>query len=168
MKRTISILMENRIPTLNRITNLLGGRGLTLESVSITGTEASGITRMTFITEGSGETVEQSLKQIDKLVDVIQVLDFTTTDFVMREMALIKIHQRKNDLKDLTNAVNLLNGKILVVSNKTITVEITGTPENIKTAINLLNDYGIKEITHSGCIAVKTESSIINKQRRVK
>jgi len=160
--------MENRIPALNRITNLIGGKGLTVESVSIAGTEAKGITRMTFVTEGAGETVEQTLKQIDKLVDVIQVLDFTTTDFVMREMALIKIHQRKNDLKDLANAVNLLNGKIINVSNKTITVEITGTPENIKSAVNLLNDYGIKEVTRSGCIAVKTESSKTIKQRRVK
>jgi|GEM_PF-723791 len=168
MKKTISVLMENRIPTLNRITNLLCGVGLEIDSVSITDTETAGITKMIFIADGEDAVIEQALKQIDKLVDVIQALEFTTSDSFVREMALIKIHQRKNDLNDLTNAVNLLNGKIIDVGKKTITVEITGTPEKIKSAQNLLNNYGIKEITKSACIAVEKESSIIKNKRRIR
>jgi acetolactate synthase I/III small subunit len=168
MKRTISVLMENRIPTLNRITNLLCGIGLAIESVSIAGTETSGITRMIFVVSGTDEAVEQALKQMDKLIDVIQVIEFETIGSYMREMAIIKIRQKKNNLKDLTNAVNLLNGKIIDVGKKNLTVEITGTPENIVSALNLLNSYGISEVTRSACIAVKKESSTIKNIRKIK
>lgn len=155
--------MENKVSALSRITSLLNGRGLNPESVSVAAAEGEGITRMIFSAEGDPAVIEQVLKQVNNLVDVIQVLDYSPSDVVVREMALIKIRQRKNNLSDLANAVALLNGRIIEVCNKMITVELTGTPENIQSAVNLLNDYGIKEVARSGCIAVKTENSSINK-----
>ena len=168
MKKTISVLMENGMSTLNSITNLINGVGIKIDSVSITGTESAEITKMIFTAEGGDAVIDQALRQIDKLVDVIQVLEFASEDSFVREMAIIKIHQRKNDLNALANAVNLLNGKIIDVGKKTITVEITGTPGKIRSAENLLNNYGIKEITKSACIAVEKESSVTKNKRRIK
>src|SRR3989339_1698196 len=155
MKHTISVLVENRFGTFNRVVTMFSGKGFNVSSISIGETENPEISRMTIVTAGDDKIIEQVVKQLNRLIDTIKVVDLTGQPRVERELALITVFYQKGTRPELTNICDIFRGKIVDINNKTLTLEITGPPDKIDAVINVVSQYGIKEIARSGTVALK-------------
>lgn len=155
MKHTISVLVENQFGTFNRVVTMFSGKGFNVSSLSIGETETPEISRMTIVTSGDDKIIEQVVKQLNRLIDTIKVVDLTGQPRVERELALITVFYQKGTRPDITNISQIFRGKIVDINNKTITLEITGPPDKIDAAVNVLEPYGIKEMARSGTVALK-------------
>lgn len=150
----ISVLVQNRFGVLARVAGLFSGRGFNIDSLSVGETLDPEISRMTIVSSGDDQVMEQINKQLNKLIDVLKVSDFTGTDHVERELVLIKVSTDKRPRADIIPIVDIFRARIVDLQAATITVEITGTQEKIAALIDLLRPFGIKEIVRSGRIAV--------------
>lgn len=155
MKHTISVLVENQFGTFNRVVTMFSGKGFNVHSLSIGETENPEISRMTIVTAGDDKIIEQVVKQLNRLIDTIKVVDLTGQPKVERELALITVFYQKGTRAEITNAANIFRGKIVDINNKSIMIEVTGPPEKIDAAINVMEPYGIKEVARSGTVALK-------------
>lgn len=154
MRHTISVLVENKFGVLARIAGLFSGRGFNIESLSVAPTLDSTTSRMTIITIGDDTIMEQITKQLNKLVDVIKVIDFKDEKYVAREIALVKVNAEPGNRAEILRMTEIFRGKILDVSPKTYTIETTGTEEKIVAFIEMLKPLGIIEIARSGKVAM--------------
>ncbi len=170
MKHTISVLLENRFGAFNRVATMFSGRGFNVHSISIGETEDPEISRMTLVTEGDDQIIEQVVKQLNRLIDTIKVVDLSGQPRVERELALISVNYQKGTRNELTNISEIFRGKIVDINNKSLTLEITGPPDKIDAAINVLSQYGIKEIARSGTVALKRgeQSKVQSKSSLIK
>jgi len=155
MKHTISVLVENHYGAFNRVATMFSGKGFNIHSISIGETEVPEVSRMTIVTEGEDKIIEQVVKQLNRLIDTIKVIDLTGQSRVERELALITIFYQKGTRAEVTNICNIFRGNVVDINNKTITLEITGPPDKIDAVINVLEPYGIKEMARSGTVALK-------------
>ena len=155
MKHTISVLVENQFGTFNRVVTMFSSKGFNVNSLSIGETETSEISRMTIVTEGEDKIIEQVVKQLNRLIDTIKVIDLTGQSRVERELALISVYYQKGNRAEITNVCSIFRGNIVDINNKTLTLEITGPPDKIDAAVNVLEPYGIKEMARSGTVALK-------------
>ncbi|MCG6912731.1 acetolactate synthase small subunit [bacterium BMS3Abin03] len=155
MKHTISVLVENQFGTFNRVVTMFSGKGFNVHSMSIGETESPEISRMTIVTEGDDKIIEQVVKQLNRLIDTIKVVDLSGSPKVERELALITVFYQKGNRADIISVSNIFRGNIVDINNKTITIEITGPPDKIEAAVNVLEGYGIKEMARSGTVALK-------------
>ena len=155
MKHTISVLVENQFGTFNRVVTMFSGKGFNVQSISIGETETPEISRMTLVTTGDDKIIEQVVKQLNRLIDTIKVVDLTGQSKVERELALITVFYQKGTRAEVTNVCNIFRGNVVDINNKTITLEITGPPDKIDAAVNVLEPYGIKEMARSGTVALK-------------
>jgi len=155
MRHTISVLVENHFGAFNRVATMFSGRGFNIHSISIGETEEPEISRMTLVTSGDDQIIEQVVKQLNRLIDTIKVVDLTGQPRVERELALITVFYQKGTRPELTNICDIFRGKIVVINNRQLTLEITGPPEKIDAVINVVTQYGIKEIARSGTVALK-------------
>jgi acetolactate synthase-1/3 small subunit len=155
MKHTISVLVENQFGTFNRVVTMFSGKGFNVHSLSIGETEDPEISRMTIVTEGDDKIIEQVVKQLNRLIDTIKVVDLTGQSRTERELALITVYYQKGTRAEITNVCSIFRGNIVDINNKTLTLEITGPPDKIDAAINVLEPYGIKEMARSGTVALK-------------
>ena len=146
---------------LARIAGLFSGRGFNIESLSVAETVDPTISRMTIITRGDEQVIEQVIKQLRKLVDVIKVVDLTGENFVNREMALIKVQAEADSRAEVQRIADIFRGKILDVSSTTYTVEVTGNEEKLEALINLLRPIGIIEVVRTGKVAISRGSKAI-------
>ncbi|QPJ66142.1 MAG: acetolactate synthase small subunit [Candidatus Nitrohelix vancouverensis] len=162
MQHTISVLVVNRFGVLSRISGLFSGRGFNIESLNVAETSEPGISRMTIVTRGDDSKIEQITKQLNKLVDIIKVIDLTEEKFVDRELVLIKMHAEAKAREEILRIVDIFRAKIVDVSANTYTVEITGHEAKIQGFIELLEPFGIKEIVRSGRIAISRGNKSIN------
>lgn len=162
-KYTISVLIENKFGSFNRVGSMFTGRGFNIHSISIGETENPEIARMTFVTSGDEKVVDQIIKQLNRLIDTIHVENLTDEPMIERELLLITVFYQKENRADITNICNIFQGKVADITNSTITLEITGPPDKTEAAINLLSHYGIKEVARSGKVALKR-----GKQERMK
>ncbi|MEI7811182.1 MAG: acetolactate synthase small subunit [Ignavibacteria bacterium] len=160
MKHIISVLLENRFGAFNRVATMFSGKGFNIQSISIGETEAPEISRMTLVTSGEDKIIEQVVKQLNRLIDTIKVVDLTQTSTVVRELALISVFYQKATRAEVTNICNIFRGNIVDINNKTLTLEITGPPAKIDAAINVLMQFGIKEMARSGAVALKRGEQI--------
>ncbi len=151
---TISMFVENHSGSLSRIAGLFSSRGYNITSLSVAETEDQTISRMTIVVGGDEEVLEQVVKQLNRLIDVIKVIDFQDELVIDREMALIRISATKSTRHEIVSLVNIYGGKIAMVSAGSITVEITGTVATLGDFIALIKPYGIKELVRTGKIAV--------------
>lgn len=158
MRHTIALLVENKFGVLSRIAGLFSGRGYNIESLSVGETIDPQISAMTIVTRGDDQIVEQINKQLNKLIDVIKVVDMTEMDHVEREMVLIKVSPRQQDKAELLRLTEIFRGRVVDSSQKTYTVEITGDDKKIAAFIELLKPMGIKEFVRTGKIAIARES----------
>ena len=154
MRHTISVLVENKFGVLSRIAGLFSGRGFNIESLSVAESLDPNISRMTIVTRGDDRVIEQVTKQLNKLVDVIKVIDHTEEKFVDRELALIKINAESQLREEILRITEIFRGKVVDVSSKTYTVEVTGDEEKVEAFIEMLKPLGIKEIARTGRIAM--------------
>lgn len=157
MRHTISLLVENKFGVLSRVAGLFSGRGYNIESLSVGETVDPKISQMTIVTTGDDWVIEQITKQLNKLIDVIKVTDMTEFDHVEREMILIKVSAKKDQLVEVLNLVGVFRGRVVDSAETTYTVEITGDEKKIEAFINLMKPMGIKELIRTGKVAIIRE-----------
>lgn len=157
MRHTISVLVENKFGVLSRISGLFSGRGYNIESLSVGETIDPAVSVMTIVTTGEDKVIEQITKQLNKLIDVIKVVDFMEIDHVEREMVLIKVSPRKEDRIELLRVAEIFRGRIVDSGFTTFTVEITGEEKKIEAFIELVKPFGIKEFVRTGKVAIARE-----------
>jgi acetolactate synthase-1/3 small subunit len=153
-KHILSLLVENEPGVLARISGLFSGRGFNIESLCVAETNEENVSRVTLVTTGDMNILEQIKKQLNKLVTVIKVLEFTGTPFVQRELALIKIKAKSENRAEILRIVDIFRARIVDVSPDHYTIEITGNEEKLSAIQELLRPFGIKEIARTGAIAL--------------
>lgn len=153
----LSILVDNEPGVLSRITGLFSGRGYNIESLSVAETVDPKISRITMVTKGSPMIVEQIQKQLNKLINVIKVIDLTDTKYVIREMALIKVNARSENRAEILRITDIFRGQVVDVGSEHFTVKIEGDQEKTEAILSLLKPFGIREIARTGCVALPRE-----------
>jgi acetolactate synthase-1/3 small subunit len=167
MKHTISLLVENKPGVLSRVAGLFSGRGFNIESLSVAETIDPNISRMTILTTGNDQILEQITKQLNKLINVIKVVDFKSNEYVARELALIKVTVTEGTRSEVLSIVDIFRGKVVDVSSESYTIEITGDEEKVQAIIDLFGPMGIKEIARTGCAALTRGSKARTAKQRV-
>jgi acetolactate synthase-1/3 small subunit len=153
-KHTLVALVENKPGVLNRVANLFRRRGFNIESITVGHSEAPDISRMTIVVDGSGTSVEQVRKQLDKLIETVKVQDITNEPIVIRELALIKVKATSGTRSEIMQIVDIFRANIVDVSMESLTIEVTGDEEKMDSLLNLLRTFGIKEVVRTGRIAM--------------
>ncbi|HEY3488624.1 MAG TPA: acetolactate synthase small subunit [Candidatus Deferrimicrobiaceae bacterium] len=154
MRHTISVLVENEFGVLSRVAGLFSGRGFNIESLSVAETADPTISRMTIVTVGNDQIIEQILKQLNKLIPVIKVVDFSGTDTVDREMIMVKVNAENETRTEVLRLVDIFRGKIVDVAPRSYTIEMTGDEAKVDAFLALLRPVGIKDIVRTGKIAI--------------
>ncbi len=157
MRHTISVLVENKFGVLSRVSGLFSGRGFNIESLSVGETIDPAVSLMTVVTTGDDQIVEQITKQLNKLVDIIKVVDFMEIDHVERELVLIKVSPRKVDKTEFLKIAEIFRGRIVDSGPVTFTVEVTGDEQKIAAFIELIKPFGVKEFVRTGKVAIARE-----------
>lgn len=157
MRHTISVLVENKFGVLSRISGLFSGRGYNIESLSVGETIDPQISIMTIVTTGDDLIIEQITKQLNKLIDVIKVVDFMEIEHVEREMVLVKVAPKKEDKAEVLRLAEIFRGRIVDSGHKTFTIEITGDEKKISAFVDIMKNYGIKEFVRTGKVAMARE-----------
>jgi len=166
MKQTISVLVENHPGVLARISGLFSARGFNIDSLAVGETEDPTVSRMTIIVEGDERTLEQVKKQLNKLIDVITVQDLTKKKFIDRELILIKVNvATSKDRSQIIDIAETMKAAIADLGGQTITIEAVGDTPHIDHLIELLKQFGIKEIVRTGKIAMQLESESKEKDK---
>ncbi len=154
MKHTISVLVENEFGVLSRISGLFSGRGFNIESLSVAPTMDADTSRMTLVTRGDNRILEQITKQLNKLISTIKVVDFTDEEYIERELAMIKVSTDGDSRAEALRIVDIFRAKVIDVTPKSYTIEITGAPAKINGILELLRPMGIKEVVRSGPVVI--------------
>jgi len=157
MRHTISILVENKSGVFTRIGGLFSARGFNLDGISVGPTEDNSVSRLTIVTHGNDKIIEQVNKQLNKLIEVIKVVDLTLEDHVERELALIKVSCNSETRSEIMQIVNIFRANIVDISPRALTIEVTGIVDKVQALINLLRHFGIREVSRTGAIALKRE-----------
>jgi len=153
-KHTIGVLVENQPGVLSRVAGLFSGRGFNIECLTVAETEEPGMSRITLVTTGDEHILEQIVKQLNKLINVIKVIDFRETDFVDREMALIKVRADQQTRAEVLRISDIFRGKVVDVSPHFYTIEVTGNDSKISAILELLSQLGIVEVARTGKVAL--------------
>ncbi len=154
MKHTISVMVRNQSGVLARIAGLFSARGYNIDSLCVAQTHDPAYSCMTIVSEGDEKILEQITKQLNKLIDVLKVNDFHEQDCIVRELALVKVNSTATSRSEIMQLVDIFRAKIIDVSLKTLTIELTGPEAKIKAMIELLRPFGIKEIVQTGRVAM--------------
>ncbi|MBW1670538.1 MAG: acetolactate synthase small subunit [Deltaproteobacteria bacterium] len=161
MKHTLSVLVENTPGALSRITGLFSGRAFNIESLNVAATLDPSLSHITLVTRGDEFIIEQIIKQLRRLVDVFKVVDVSKGEFVEREMSLIKVRAEEQSRAEILRICDIFRCKVVDVSPKSYTLEVTGPESKLKAVIELLRPIGIKEIIRTGNIAIMREKKTI-------
>ncbi len=156
-KHVLSILVENQPGVLSRIVGLFSGRGYNIESLCVAETMEPQLSRLTIVTKANEPLVEQIKKQLNKLINVIRVYELTGTDYVHREMVLIKVMAKPEYRAEILRMVDIFRCKVVDVGAEHYTIEVTGNEGKIAAILSLLKPIGIKEIARTGAIALFRE-----------
>ncbi len=158
-KHTLSVLVENHAGVLSRVAGLFSRRGFNIDSLAVGETLDSGISRITIVVKGDDYIVDQVSKQLNKLVDVIKIKVFKPSEYVGRELVLIKVNATAKTRAEIMQLVDIFRANIVDVSTKTLTVEISADQEKITAITSLLDQYGILEVVRTGMIAIERGSA---------
>ncbi|MEK6559192.1 MAG: acetolactate synthase small subunit [Planctomycetota bacterium] len=154
MRHVISLLVENKVGVLARITGLISGRGFNIDSLAVGETENPDLSRITIIVKGDDAILEQVRKQLGKLIDVLKVVDFTNEEFVERDLMMVKVNCPIGKRGEIIEIVDIFRGRIVDVGQKDLIIEIAGTEDKLEAMLSLLKPYGIKELVQTGSIAI--------------
>lgn len=154
MRHTLSVLVENEFGVLSRVAALFSGRGFNIDSLSVAPTADETMSRMTIVTSGDEQILEQITKQLNKLIDVVKVIDFTDGSGIEREIALIKVTAEDESRAEVLRIVDIFRAKIIDVTPKSYTIEATGAPVKIDAILELLRPIGFKEVVRSGPVLI--------------
>jgi acetolactate synthase-1/3 small subunit len=167
MRHTLSVLVENEFGVLARVASMFSARGYNIESLTVAETLDPTVSRMTIITRGSDQIIEQITKQLHRLVNVLKVVDVTEEgDHIMREMVLVKVTADGESRAEALRLIEIFRGRVVDVSPRTLTVEITGGEEKINAFIQLMQPLGIKEVARSGQVAMARGARTLDGEKR--
>ncbi len=158
-KHTLVALVEDKPGVLNRVASLFRRRSFNIESLAVGGSENPGLSRMTIVAIGDSAQVEQVRKQLEKLINVVKVSDITEGDMVTRELALIKVKAAASTRSEIMQIVNIFRANIIDVAPGSLTVEVTGDEDKVNSLLGLLRDFGVKEVSRTGRIALTRGST---------
>ncbi len=150
MRHILSLLMENETGALSRVSGLFSARAFNIESLTVAPTEDPTVSRMTLVTSGSDEIIEQITKHLNKLIDVIKVIDLNESRHIERELMLIKLLAKGNNREEIKRLVDIFRGRIIDVTENTYTIEMTGAGDKLDAFIGALDDSVILEVVRSG------------------
>ena len=150
MRHIISILMENESGALSRVAGLFSARGYNIESLTVAATEDASLSRMTLVTRGTGDVIEQITKQLNKLVDVVKLMDMTEGPHIEREMMLVKVRAEGERREELKRVTDIFRGRIIDVSARSYTIELTGAGDKLDAFLQALEQALIIEVVRSG------------------
>jgi acetolactate synthase-1/3 small subunit len=153
-RHIFSVLVENRFGVLARIAGLFSGRGFNIDSLTVAETEDPTVSRMTIVTHGDVQIIEQIGKQLNKLIDVIKVTDLTAENHVERELVLVKVKAEPQRRGEILQIVEIFRARTVDVSATALTIELTGDEDKLRAAIDMLRPYGIHELVRTGKIAI--------------
>lgn len=162
MRHTLSILVDNESGVLSRIAGLFSARGFNIESLNVAPTHEADTSRITLVTSGDEFIIQQIIKRFNNMVNVIKVTDLNELVRVEREMVLIKVDAPKESRSEIYRISEIFRAKIVDISNKTYTLELTGDVDKVGGFIEMLSQFGIKEIARTGTVAMARE----NKKRK--
>jgi acetolactate synthase-1/3 small subunit len=154
-KHVLSALVKNSSGVLSRVSGLFSRRGYNIDSLTVGRTEDPSISRMTITLMGDDNILEQVKKQLNKLEDVVRVIDFKANESVYRELVLIKVKANAENRSAINETVKIFRSKIIDLSTDTLTIELTGDEEKISALINLMEEYGIEELVRTGVTALQ-------------
>ena len=154
MRHTISVLVENEFGVLARVAGLFSGRGFNIESLTVAETLDPTVSRITLVTRGDDQVLEQIEKQLNKLVPVIKVIDFGDSPHVEREMALVKVTADEKTRAEVMSLIDIFRGKVIDVGPRSYIVELTGDEGKIQAVLDLLKPLGLIEIVRTGKVAM--------------
>jgi acetolactate synthase-1/3 small subunit len=150
MRHILSLLLENETGALSRVAGLFSARAYNIESLTVAPTEDPTVSRMTLVTSGSDEVIEQITKHLNKLVDVIKVMDLNESRHIERELMLIKLLAKGENREEVKRLVDIFRGRIIDVTENTYTIEMTGAGDKLDAFIDALDDNDILEVVRSG------------------
>jgi acetolactate synthase-1/3 small subunit len=154
MKHIFSVLVEDKPGVMARVSGLFSRRGFNIDSLSVGKTNEEGVSGMTIIVDGDDTYIDQVRKQLNKLINVIKIVDIPPGDSVERELALIKVKASIEDKKNIMRLTETFRAKIVDVGTDTLTIEVTGEESKINAIIQLLSTFGIEELVRTGRIAM--------------
>jgi len=155
---TIVVLVENTIGAFIRVINMFSARGFNIDSVTVGATEDPSVSRMNIVTVGNGRIIAQILRQLSRLVDTIEVIDLTETDFVERELCLLKIQYTQESRSEILDISDIFRGKVVDITSKTMTFELRGPSQKIDAFIDMMASHKIVEVARSGRVAMQRDS----------
>ena len=161
MRHIISILVENEAGALSRIANMFSARGYNIESLTVAPTEDASMSRMTIVTTGSEDVVEQITKQLNKLIEVVKVVDLSDGDHIERELMLVKVRAVGKDREEMKRMADIFRGRIIDVTETTYTIELTGTGEKLDAFIQALDRSAILETVRTGASGIGRGNRIL-------
>jgi acetolactate synthase-1/3 small subunit len=150
MKHTISILLENEAGALSRVVGLFSARGYNIETLTVAPTEDPTLSRMTIVTSGSDDVIEQITKHLNRLIEVVKVVDLSEAPFIERELMLIKVRAVGKDREEMKRLADIFRGRVIDVTEKTYTIELTGDRTKIDAFIEAIDHAAILETVRTG------------------
>src|ERR1051326_7835931 len=160
MRHTISVLVENKFGVLTRVAGLFSGRGYNIDTLNVAPTHDPNTSRMTIVTRGDDATLEQIVKQLNKLVDVLNVQDFREGEYVDRELVLVKAGVDSKTRAEVMQITDIFRAKIVDVQPKTLTIEITGDESKVDKFLDLMKSFGITDLTRTGKVAMPRKAEV--------
>ncbi|MEN8905564.1 MAG: acetolactate synthase small subunit [Clostridiales bacterium] len=154
-KHILSVLVENHAGVLSRVAGLFSRRGFNIDSLAVGVTEVKDISRITIVVDGDDYTVEQVSKQLNKLVDVIKIKQLFKENSVVRELALVKVNATKVTRSEIIQIVEVFRANIVDVTSNILTIEVAGSTEKVNALMDMLDQFGIKEIVRTGTISIE-------------
>ena len=162
MRHIISLLLENEAGALSRVAGLFSARGYNIESLTVAPTEDPSLSRMTVVTRGSEDIIEQITKQLNKLVDVVKLIDLTEGEHIEREMLLIKLRAVGEDQEEIKRLSDIFHGRVIDVSSSTYTVELTGAGDKLDAFLDAVGRERILETVRSGVSGIARGEKSLN------
>ena len=154
MRHTISVLMENTFGVLTRVAGMLSGRGYNIDTLNVAPTHDPKVSRMTIVTRGDDATMEQIVRQLNKLVNVMEVTDFRDYEYIDRELVLVKVKVDGKRRSEVMQITDIFRAKIVDVQPKSMAIEITGNETKVTKFIELMESFGVLELTRTGKVAL--------------
>jgi len=154
MRHILSLLLENEPGALSRVSGLFSARGYNIESLTVAPTEDATMSRMTIVTSGSDEIIEQITKQLNKLVDVVKVVDLNDGEHIERELMLVKVRAFGKDREEMKRMADIFRGRIIDVTDKSYTIELTGTGEKLDAFLDAIEKSAVLEAVRTGASGI--------------
>ena len=154
MRHTISVLVENTFGVLTRVAGMFSGRGYKIDSLNVAPTHDPEKSRMTIVTRGDDATVEQIVRQLYKLVNVLEITDFREHEYIDRELVMVRVKATAKNRSEVMQITDIFRAKIVDVQSKTMTIEVTGNESKVNKFVALMDNFGVLDLTRTGKVAL--------------